>query len=512
MTKKLIIFVILVLTAIPAFAETIVDTAWVRRYDGPGNSFDDAYAITVDDSGNVYVTGGSHGIGTDFDYATIKYYSSGDTGWVRRYNGPGNIEDDAYAISEDDSGNVYVTGGSYGSGTSLDYATIKYNHNGDTVWVRRYTELVDSIDGALAIAVDGSGNVYVTGQSYASGTIYDFATIKYDSNGDVAWVRRYNGPGNNNDWATALALDGSNNVYVTGQSTGSGTERDYATIKYYPNGDTAWVRRYNGPENGRDGASCLSVDSSGNIYVTGRSYASGTYYDYATIKYNPDGGTVWEKRYNGPGNDIDAATVLAVDGSDNVYVTGYSIGSGTSYDYATIKYFPNGDTAWVRRYNGPGNGEDYASDIAVDDVGNVYVTGESDGGETGTDFTTIKYFSNGDIAWVMRYNGPGNSNDCASAMAVNNNNNLYVTGYTYASVIDLDYATIKYFQALRGDVNRDGLIDVGDVVFLINYLFRYGPSPDPLQTGDTNCIGGVDVGDVVVLINYLFKGGPEPSC
>lgn len=66
--------------------------------------------------------------------------------------------------------------------------------------------------------------------------------------------------------------------------------------------------------------------------------------------------------------------------------------------------------------------------------------------------------------------------------------------------------------ALRGDLNADGLIDVGDVVYLINYLFKSGPPPNPMLTGDANCDSLVDVGDVVYLINYLFKSGPAPSC
>ena len=113
------------------------------------------------------------------------------------------------------------------------------------------------------------------------------------------------------------------------------------------------------------------------MYVTGMSYGSGTAYDYATIKYNSSGDTMWVRRYNGPGNSDDEATAIAVDGSGNVYVTGYSDGSGTCYDYATIKYNSSGDTMWVRRYNGPGNSNDEANAIAVDGSGNVYVTGYS---------------------------------------------------------------------------------------------------------------------------------------
>ncbi|MCK4224736.1 MAG: dockerin type I repeat-containing protein [candidate division Zixibacteria bacterium] len=65
---------------------------------------------------------------------------------------------------------------------------------------------------------------------------------------------------------------------------------------------------------------------------------------------------------------------------------------------------------------------------------------------------------------------------------------------------------------LCGDVNADAVIDIGDVVYVVNYLYKNGPDPDPLEAGDANCDGIIDLGDVVYLINYLFKGGPEPGC
>jgi hypothetical protein len=63
-----------------------------------------------------------------------------------------------------------------------------------------------------------------------------------------------------------------------------------------------------------------------------------------------------------------------------------------------------------------------------------------------------------------------------------------------------------------GDFNKDGAIDVGDVVFAVNYLYRSGPTPEPLELGDVNCDDALDVGDVVFLINFLFKSGASPSC
>jgi hypothetical protein len=101
------------------------------------------------------VTGGS--TSGAYDYATIKYDASGAEQWVARYNGPGNLDDSASAIALDDSGNVYVTGYGAGSGTSLDYATIKYDTSGAEQWVARYNGPGNFNDDARAIAVDGSG-------------------------------------------------------------------------------------------------------------------------------------------------------------------------------------------------------------------------------------------------------------------------------------------------------------------------------------------------------------------
>src|SRR6266498_3613100 len=261
-----------------------VQEAWVARYNGPGNLDDGGHAIVGDNSGNVFVTGGSHGLGTDLDYATIKYDSAGGEQWVARYNGPGNGWDRAAAITRDSSGNVYVTGQSLGLGTNYDYATAKYGSAGQELWVARYNGAGNGEDDANAMASDGSGNVYVTGASLGSGTFDDYTTVKYNSAGQEQWVARYTGP-----IAWAIAVDGSGNVYVTGESVESGGRRtniDYATIKYNSAGQQQWVARYNGPGNGNEeAASTIVVDGSGSVYVTGVSPAAGTGYDYATIKY-----------------------------------------------------------------------------------------------------------------------------------------------------------------------------------------------------------------------------------
>jgi uncharacterized delta-60 repeat protein len=364
--------------------------------------------------------------------------------WVAGYNGPGNGGDAASAIAVDGSGNVYVTGGSGGVGIGSDYATIKYDSSGQQQWVARYTGFGGyGNDTANAIAVDASGNVYATGRSPGVGSAEDYATIKYNSAGQQQWVARYNGPGNFTDVANAIAVDASGNVYVTGTSDsgGQGSNYDYATIKYNSEGQQQWTARYDGPANDGDEAYAIAVDASGNVYVTGVSLGSGTGADFATIKYNSAGQQQWVARYNGPVNGDDYGYAIALDNSENIYVTGHSPGAGTADDYATIKYDSAGQQQWVARYNGLGNSGDEAHAIALDSSGNVYVTGQSYGAGGDTDCATVKYDSTGQEQWVIRYNGPGNPYDFAFAMAVDASANVYVTGESNA-----DYTTIKYVQ------------------------------------------------------------------
>ncbi len=417
---------------------------WAARYNGPGDVDDYGSSIVVDASGNVYVTGSSPtGPGLDYDYATVKYDASGAEQWVARYNGPANSADQPAALAIDASGNVYVTGISVGSGTAYDYATVKYDASGTPKWVARYDGGPGcSYDDAEAIALDASGNVYVTGWSVGSGTYDDYATVKYNASGVQQWVARYNGPGNSSDWATAIAVDASGNVYVTGSSVGSGTAKDYATVKYDASGTQQWVARYNGPGNSDDQPIALALDASGNVYVTGGSGGSGTGEDYATVKYDASGAQQWVAQYSGPGNSSDYATGIAIDASGNVYVTGESVGSGTSLDYATVKYDPSGAQQWVARYNGPVNSFDWATAIAVDASGNVYVTGSSAGPGHGSDYATVKYGPSGVQQWAARYDSGG-----ATAIAVDGSTNVYVTGTSYSSATGYDYATVKYDSA-----------------------------------------------------------------
>ena len=198
---------------------------WVARYNSPTSENDYGLAIGVDSDGNVYVCGGSQGDLHYDDYVTVKYDSSGIEQWNRRYNGSANFVDQARALVIDNSNNVYISGYATQAGTGYDFTTIKYNTFGDQIWLRKYNNGLNDI--ANDMTIDNYDNLYVTGQSDGNSSNYDYATIKYNASGNQIWAVRYDYSGQYGDYPQALVLDINGSVIVTGSSN-----RDYLTIKY----------------------------------------------------------------------------------------------------------------------------------------------------------------------------------------------------------------------------------------------------------------------------------------
>lgn len=418
-----------------------VSREWVSSYHFAS---EDAKALAVDAAGNIYVTGGSSG-----DYATVKYNSAGVQQWAVRFNAPGNNSDASVDIAADDSGNVYVTGASYLVASNSDFVTIKYNSAGVQQWAMRLSGPGNSPDLPSSIAVDGAGNVYVTGFTYGgSVSTQDYTTVKYNTAGVFQWSKVYNGTGSGTDYATSIAFDLSGNVFVTGYSKGSGTsDHDYATIKYSPSGAELWVRIYQGQGDAFDEAQSIAVDKFSNVYITGRSDGGmATQYDYATIKYNSSGDSLWVKRYNGIESSSDYAKSVSVDSSGNVYVFGQSFSSISNYDFATVKYNSSGVFQWDRIYNGPGNGVENPLAMALDKNGNVYVTGSSSFTGQNYNYATIKYDSSGNEKWSDTYNGTASGSDESFSIAADTKGNIYITGGSAGLGQAKDFVTIKYSQ------------------------------------------------------------------
>ena len=138
----------------PQPAHAAVTEAWAQRY-GSSTAFEDyASKVVTDPAGNVIVAGT-----TGSEMLVIKYSGAGVSLWTNRYNGS------ASAVAVDGRGNVFLTGNSDGAGGNSDYSTIAYSGAGVPLWTNRYTGSANWRDEAKAVAVDGSGNVFVTGSS-----------------------------------------------------------------------------------------------------------------------------------------------------------------------------------------------------------------------------------------------------------------------------------------------------------------------------------------------------------
>lgn len=362
-----------------------------------------------------------------------------------RFNGIGNSEDQSRAMAVDISGNVYVTGYSKNNNGDYDFVTMKYNSALVLQWGKRFGWPYNEF--ASAIAVDVSGNVYVLGTSVSTVMGSSYLIVKYDSLGVEKWyVETGYGP---SAQANSIAVDGSGNVYVTGYANYSAQNDNFDTKKLNSSGVLLWEAFYNGNANGSDVAKSIGLDGLGNVYVSGYGDSTGFGADYVTIRYSPAGVRQWVKKYSGPLNDNDYVRAMVVDYYGNVYVTGKSkISENNNDDYVTLKYNSSGEQqGGVMTFNGATNSNDGPWAIYVDGGGNIYVTGGSRNGPRNlSEYGTVKYNSSGVEQWRKIYSGNGSRDNIANSIAVDVSGNVYVTGKssTGSALTSDDFATIKY--------------------------------------------------------------------
>ncbi len=312
--------------ALPETAAGGLATAWIRSYQGLTNGYGTTGLITLDSQGNVFVI--------QWGDVIIKYSADGEEMWVRSFSGS------ASAMAVDGQGNVYVTGGmqvKHGEYANSDYVTVKYSPDGRQLWMRRYNGPANGNDGGRALALDGQGNVYVTGGSDGGESGSGCLTIKYDTDGRFLWLHRYSNQSGSGSYGIAIAVDTQGNAFVAGGG--------YTVIKYSPDGRPLWVRRYRGA------ATALAVDGLGNVYVTGSTSESQYTSDYTTVKYSPEGRRLWVRkcRWTSP-DPCKQARAIVVDSQGNILITGYSFNPNwlSAYYCATVKYSPNGQRLWMR--------------------------------------------------------------------------------------------------------------------------------------------------------------------
>jgi len=374
-------------------------------------------AIALDPSGNIFVTGLFQST-ADFgggglvevargDIFLAKYNAGGDYIWSQSFGGGGLERSRAMAI--DAWGNVVVTGffqqtvdfggGPLTSAGSGDIFVVKYDSNGNHVWSQRFGG--SGSDTGISIAIDGVGNILVTGEfqntlSFGGGTLtsagsWDAFVAKFGSGGAHLWSR--SSGDTDLDRGSGVAVDMDGNVVVTGEFVGtvdfgggavaSAGFEDVFLAQYAPDGTYLWSKRFG--QGGTDRGLDVAVDESGNILATGRTasgdFGGGTITPWGlyVARFDSDGGHLWSRGFHG---NLDVPAI-AVDGNGNVVVSGdiqttVDFGGGAltrtgTWDIFVASFDPEGNHIWSDRFGDAG--VDRGRGVVADAAGNILVTG-----------------------------------------------------------------------------------------------------------------------------------------
>ena len=442
---------------------------WQRSVRGHGIGDDFATSVILK-NGSLYVCG-SGNFGSYSSYANLKYRPNGELVWENNFNRYPGKNDFAQASTIDYQGNIITTGYTILSTNNTDFVTVKYDSNGVLKWYRDYSGAGNGIDQPKGITTDEGGSIYVTGYVTNSSSGQDWVTVKYNADGNQLWVSQYNGGASGTDNANAIALDHENNVFVCGSVNESASGADAALIKYDNSGNQLWVKKITGAGNFTDEFRKIKVDDAGNVYVSGIIYSETSKDDYLIMKFDNSGNELWQRTYNGTGNNFDRVNAMSVRG-DKICVTGESLGTGTLFDFVTIEYDSAGNQLWAASYNGSINRSDKALAIATDSTGNVFVTGESSVTASNIDMITLKYDPSGNQQWLLHYGSTGNGTDRPAGIAVNEKEEVYVTATAYSQANNQDILTLKYSQSTG----------ISEPVFIVPSEFNlYNNFPNPFN-------------------------------
>ncbi|MFB9250212.1 S8 family serine peptidase [Sphaerisporangium melleum] len=458
--------------AVPVLVRPVQET-WASAHGVAGGSDSGEYLALDPQGKRAFMAGVSYASGPGAlqpSMTTVAYDpATGIELWSQDHIGNGGWDEVTAIEVSPDGSKVFVTGTSADTATGTDALTLAYDAaTGKQLWTGRYTGPGNRSDfgNGVSVAPDGK-TVYVTGMAMVDENLADYVTIAYDAgSGATRWTSTYAGPGGDTDDARVVKVspDGTK-VFVTGQSSGpEGTGlADWGTVAYdAATGERLWAVHRNGTANGTDIPSAMVVAKDGKaVFVTGSTENDGTQTDLTMVAYDTTtGAELWTDVYDGPahGSDTPHDVTLAPDGG-RVYITGNTEGQGTGSDYTTIAYDPaTGRRAWVQRYNGKANNEDYAWKAApTPDGTKIIVAGEStDDAATGSDYVTIAYdAASGEQVWLGRYDGQVGGRDSARSLAVDaaggTGVRIFVTGTSAAGgtlpdQVDMDAVTVAYFE------------------------------------------------------------------
>src|SRR5574341_869419 len=367
---------LVVTTYTTAIAQGVYE-AWVKIIGSKYQGLDLYYSVDIYNSphfkvlpdGDVYLTYGIMDSTSGMDIAVAKYSPDGNEIWTSYYKGQGNSDDRPKGIALDNSGRIFIIGQTWDVTSTLRSLLIKFDESGNFIWANN-----DLKGEAEAISIDNDGNIYVAHAAYGyltSDGWFDYATAKYTPAGETAWVRHYAGT-YTHDIPTDIQLDKSNNVYVTGFSDSTYVAYDYVTIVYSSSGQVLWTQRYQ--TRNSESPYSMKLDNSGNVYVSGitSEWLSGPTLYYTTVKYSPNGQYLWTNNmisgYYEYSEPRYVPTRMLMDDSGYIYILGTTYDAIqdsvlTGYDYVLHKLNQDGDLVWATYLSSFGRSDDNANSI-----------------------------------------------------------------------------------------------------------------------------------------------------
>ncbi|MFX1364878.1 MAG: SBBP repeat-containing protein [Promethearchaeota archaeon] len=275
---------------------------------------DRARAVAIDSDDNVYIAGFTDtimGFEKDHDFCVVKYYKNGTQAWNSTWGS--SLSEEGYDMVIDSLDNIYIAGFRYVEPN--DFCFVKYNKSGNVQLSG--VRASPGWDQCYGIALDSAGNIYLAGDKYGGGSFgYDMYLVKYNSSGNFQWERIWGGIGYES--AKAIAVDNSDNIYLAGVTTTfSEAKDDICLVKYNSSGTQIWNATWGGDE--EESCSDITLDSSGNIFLVGKSDIDANEYSSVTIaKFNNLGEIQWYDTWeDGWSNDIQG---IALDISGNVFI------------------------------------------------------------------------------------------------------------------------------------------------------------------------------------------------
>jgi len=351
-----------------------------------------------------------------------------------------NGTDEGRDLVLDSFGNVFVTGKIMDSSkNAYDTILIKYNSGGDIEWNKTWGGSSD--DAGLSIDVDASNNIYVAGwtKSFGVNDSYDVSLLKFDNNGLLLWAQTWGG--DKKDTGHGIVVD-SSNIYVVGFTKENLDYGDAVVLKFDDSGALLWNKTWGQGGTKSDGAYDVDVDGSGNIYVTGYCESYGAVHrDLFLAKFDSNGNLLDNKTW---GDDNWSDTSSLIVGSDSIYVVGNKDPTGSAGNNIILRKFNLAGFNFQWNTTWGGNENNFGYDIALDSEENIYIIGSIEDVDK-TRACMVKFDNSGVYQWHKKFSN--GIQDVGLAIIIDSSNSQYFTGKTTMLDSDNDIFLLKVFSS-----------------------------------------------------------------